>query len=174
MRGEIGRRFGRRPPAGRFGSGGGRVGSGRHARFPRELADLAVGREDVQLVLGARQGDVGDASFGLEPLAGSLLLSGDLQCAAVRELFGVEREHDHGWPLASLRAVDGRQLDAVLVVADRLQRVVLLAQLVGVLRDAQARRVALGVLERFDLDLLGGAARALVLLEMAVKAAGCA
>lgn len=87
-------------------------------------------------------------------------------------LVGLRRELDTDRSLAAVGAVRGRPLDAVFVVADRLQRVMLRAQLRGVLGDAQAGRFTLGVLQDLDVDLLSGAGGALVVFEVPIQPAG--
>lgn len=133
-----------------------------------------LGRADGTRSLRAGEGDVGQPALGLHALPGGPLLVGDLEGVAVGELALLAGEELDLGPLATLGAVDGRQLDAVLVVADGAQRAGAPLQHGAVLGDAAAGRLGGGLVEDLQLDLLRAAEGALVLGEVLVEPTGAA
>src|SRR5215207_468530 len=142
------------------------------SRLEQERALLAGRGDDLQPLLGARERDVGDASLGLHPLAATDGLVFDVQRAPMRELLRIAAEQQHDGPFASLRAVDGRKLDAVSVVADVGERRAAACQLRGELPDRASPGLSLEVVEGLDLYLLGATERALLLAQVTVQPAG--
>ncbi len=139
------------------------------------LGEKAARRRDAgrdrEPLLRACERDVRESALGLRALAGGALLGGDVERAPVRQLALLAREQLHPRPLAALGAVDRGQLDPVLVVADRQQRIRAAFEQLQVAGDRQARGFGLRLVEHLELDLLGATEHRFVLLEVRVQAA---
>lgn len=125
---------------------------------------------ELQAPAGARERDVRQSPFGLDAFPARLRFGVDGDRARVRQGAVVAREDDDVRPLAALRAVDRRKLDAVLV-ADRHKRPGLAAKLLEVRADRHAARLLGGLLEDLGLEVVR-AARRVTLRKPVLQAAG--
>jgi hypothetical protein len=146
------------------------VGGGDDAGFFEEAAGAFGVVADVEVCLGAGEGDVAEAALCLESFAARDCVCAGLLCAGVGEGAFVAGDEDDVGPLAAFGAVDGGEFDAVFSVAAGCELCGLAFEVVEVLLWGEAGGVLLGLFEYLALELVE-AVEAVVFLEPLVESA---